>query len=80
MPKAARICSVSLPLREPLPPRLRSTLAKASFRGRDFDSGTNVTHVGTFVNGNETQDARTALLIRAALSFCRKQATIPSTR
>jgi hypothetical protein len=35
MPETARICSVSPHLREPPPPRLRSTLAKASFRGRD---------------------------------------------
>ncbi len=43
MPKAARIGSVSLPLREPLPPRLRSTLAKASFEGGILILGTNVT-------------------------------------
>ena len=49
MPRAARICSVSLQLREPPPPRLRSTLAKASFRGRDSDSGMNVTYEETIV-------------------------------
>ncbi len=58
MPKAARIGSVSLPLREPLPPRLRSTLAKASFRGRDSDSGTHVTYTRTVVKRSSPIEGR----------------------
>jgi hypothetical protein len=49
MPRTARICSVSLHLREPPPLRLRSTLAKASFVERDSDSETYVTEQRTLV-------------------------------
>jgi hypothetical protein len=63
MPKAARTGSVSLPLREPLPPRLRSTLAKASFRGRDSDSGTNVTYMETIVKVIVTSLSRSQQLL-----------------